>query len=120
MVNEIGKWSFIIGAILAIVLGVLEGAGIGLGVTGPWLILLLLIIGLVIGIVNITAKEVHNFLVAAIAVLVSAGVANLTVANTLFSPLGTIIAAVANNLILVIAPAALIVALRTVYGFAAE
>ncbi|MBW2996410.1 hypothetical protein KY332_03860 [Candidatus Woesearchaeota archaeon] len=119
MASALGKWAFIIGALLAVLLGILEGVGQALG-TNAWLVLLLLVLGLVIGFVNIAAKEVQPFLVAAIAVLVAAGAANLVAANTLFSPLGAILVAVVKDVVLVVAPAALIVALRAVYGFAAE
>ncbi len=119
MVNQLGKWAFIIGALLAVLMGILEGVGQTLG-TNVWLILLLLVLGLVIGFVNITAKEVQPFLVASIAVLVAVTSANLVAANTLFSPLGNILQAVVRDVVLVVAPAALIVALRAVYGFAAE
>ena len=119
MANQVGKWAFIVGALLAVLLGILEGVGQTLG-TNVWLVLLLLVLGLVIGFVNITAKEVQPFLVASIAVLVAAGAANLVAANTLFSPLGGILVAVVKDVVLVVAPAALVVALRAVYGFAAE
>jgi len=119
MVNQVGKWAFIIGALLAVLLGILEGVGQALG-ANAWLVLLLLVLGLVIGFVNISAKEVQPFLVAAIAVLAAATAANLVVANTLFAPLGTILAAVVKDVVLVVAPAALVVSLRAVYGFAAE
>ena len=119
MANEIGKWAFIIGALLAVLMGILESVGQALG-TNLWLILLLLVAGLVIGFVNISAKEVQGFLVASVAVLLAAGAANLVAANTLFSPLGDILANIAKDVVLVVAPAALIVALRAVYGFAAE
>ena len=119
MANQIGKWAFIIGALLAVLMGILEGVGQVLG-TNAWLVLLLLVLGLVIGFVNISAKEVQPFLVASIAVLAGAVAANLAAGNTLFAPLGDILAAVAKDIVLVVAPAALIVALRAVYGFAAE
>lgn len=119
MANEVGKWAFIVGALLAVLLGILEGVGNALG-TNVWLVLLLLVLGLVIGFVNITAKEVQPFLVASIAILVTAGASNLVAANTLFSPLGGILGAIAKDIVLVVAPAALIVAVRAVYGFAAE
>ncbi len=119
MANQVGKWAFIVGALLAVLMGILEAVGQDLG-TNVWLVLLLLVLGLVIGFVNISAKEVQPFLVASIAVLVTAVAANLVVGNTLFAPLGDILVNVANDVVLVVAPAALIVALRAVYGFAAE
>ena len=115
----IGKWAFIIGALLAIVMGILEAVGNAIG-TNEWLVLVLLVAGVLIGIVNITAKEVEPFLVASIAVLATAAGANLMAANTLFSPLGTLLADIVKDVALVVAPAALIVALRAVYSFAAD
>ena len=119
MANQVGKWAFIIGALLAVLMGILEAVGQPLG-TNAWLVLLLLVAGLVIGFVNISAKEAQPFLVASVAVLLAAGAANLVAANTLFSPLGALLAAVVKDIVLVVAPAALVVALRAVYGFAAE
>ena len=58
--------------------------------------------------------------VAAIAITVTAVAANLGAGNTLFDPLGNILVAIVNDTVLVIAPAALVVALRAAYGFAAE
>ena len=120
MANQIGKWAFIVGIVLAIIMGI--GAGLGQGwASNEWLLLLLLIAGLAVGIVNITAKEVQGFLIGAIAVLVTAVAANLMQINTLMIPkLGNILENIISMVVLVIAPAALIVALRAVYGFAAE
>lgn len=118
MSKEVGKWAFIIGAVLAVIMGIGAGLGQAWG-ANAWLMLLLVVLGLVVGFVNITAKEVQGFLIAAIAVL-AAGTANLGYANTLVAKLGDILSGIIAMVILVVAPAALIVALRAVYGFAAE
>ncbi len=89
MAKDIGKWAFIIGALLAVLMGILEAVGQPLG-TNAWLVLLLLVLGLVIGFVNISAKEVQPFLVASIAVLLTAVAANLAAEKTQFDALGTI------------------------------
>jgi len=119
MASQLGKGAFIIGAVLAVILGILEGVGQALG-TNAWLVLLLVVLGLIVGFVNIKAKEVQPFLVAAIAITVTAVAANLGAGNTLFDPLGSILVAIVNDIVLVIAPAALVVAGRAAYGFAAE
>ena len=118
MSKEIGKWAFIIGAVLAVIMGIGVGLGQAWG-SNAWAVLVLVVLGLVVGFVNITAKEVQGFLIAAIAVL-AANTANLAAANTIVAKLGDILSGIVVNVILVIAPAALIVALRAVYGFAAE
>ena len=116
--NLIGKWAFIVGAVLAVILGI--GDGLNQAWAGNmWLLVLLIVAGLIVGIVNITAKEVEGFLVASIAVLV-ASTANLGALVPGLPQLGAILASIVSELMIVIAPAALIVALRAIYAFAAE
>ena len=118
MANQLGKWAFIIGAVLAIIAGI--GAGLGQAfAAGPWITAILVILGLVVGFVNISAKEVQGFLVASIAIL-AAGTASLSTLIPGVLQIGAILDGVVAKSIVLIAPAALIVALRAVYGFAAE
>lgn len=116
--NQVGKWAFLIGVVLAVITGIGSGLAQEWG-TNPWLMLLLVVLGLVVGFVNITAKEVQGFLVASIALLV-VGAANLSSINTLVPSLGSILEGIVNMVVLIVAPAALIVCLRAIYGFAAE
>ncbi len=118
MVNQVGKWAFIIGAVIAIITGI--GAGLNQAwANNAWLTALMVVIGLVVGFVNITSKEVEGFLIASVAVLI-ANTANLAALIPGVLQIGSILAGVVAKSLIVIAPAALIVALRTVYGFAAE
>ena len=118
MAKDLGKWAFIIGAVLALVMGI--AAGLGQAWAGnTWLTVILVAAGLIVGFVNISAKEVQPFLVAAIAVL-AANTANLAVLFPGLTQLGAILAGIVAKLLVVIAPAALIVGLRAVYKFAAE
>jgi hypothetical protein len=119
MANQVGKWAFIIGVVLAVIMGIGAGLGQAWG-TNQWLVLLLLVAGLVVGVVNITAKEVQGFLIASIAILAAAAAANLAQVNVLVPKVGAILNSIVAMVVLVVAPAALIVALRAVYGFAAE
>ena len=122
MANQTGKWAFIIGAVLAIIAGI--GAGLGHDfAANAWLTAILVILGLVVGFVNISAKEVQGFLIASIAILATGaitGTANLASLIPGVPQIGLILAGVVAKSIILIAPAALIVALRAVYGFAAE
>jgi len=118
MAEAIGKWSFLIGVVIALI------AGIGMGVgqawaNNTWITMLLVLAGLAVGIVNITAKETQAFLVAAIAVLV-ANTANLNTILPGAEAIGMILAGIVSKIVIVVAPAALVVALRAVYRFAAE
>lgn len=100
---KIGKWAFIIGVLLAVF-----SAFIQTSVTTTILVGL----GLVVGFLNISDKEVEKFLIATIAMLV--------IGTTSFSALivsGTYvnnIQAILNNFVSFVSAAAIVVALKTV------
>ncbi len=93
--GQLGAWSFILGLALAIILAFVN-------VNLEWLLILL---GLVVGLLNVQDKEVHNFLLAALTLIVvgSAGV------NTLGIPL------ILQNIVTFVSPAAVIVSIKAVY-----
>ena len=110
MDHAIGHYSFIIGVALAVILGIFSAFT---DQTQSWMILTLFILGLIVGILNISAKEITPFLVASIALLL-AGSANVLILNTLVNPLGTIISAILTNIKIFVAPAAIVVSLKAV------
>ena len=103
--KKIGEWSFIAGVLLAIVAG-LAATLLPMSIVA----IVLVIFGVLVGLLNIGAKETTNFLVAAIAILLTgaAGLQNLPT-------IGTYLAPVLSNIAAFVAPAALIVALKTIY-----
>lgn len=100
---KIGEWAFLAGVIIALLVGLFTGAG-ATGTTATILVAL----GAIVGLINITEKQTTGYLVAAIALLIagSAGLGTL--------PFGTQISAMLSNIVLFVAPAAVIVALKTV------
>ena len=102
---KLGHWAFIVGIIIAIIAGLVPAW------QTPTITWVLVILGLVVGLLNITAKETIEFLVAAIALLVigSAGA---------IPALGTIILSILANIVAFVAPAALVVALKSIYSLA--
>ena len=91
-------------------------AGLGSSALGAWfwlVTLILVVLGLVVGFLNIGEKEVNNFLIAAIAV-VSVGTVNLGV----IPDIGTFLMSMVQNVAAVVAPAALVVAWTSVHTLA--
>jgi uncharacterized membrane-anchored protein len=80
--EKIARWAFVAGVIIAIVMGLVVGvmaniAGYQVPPTDPnvisasaYVTLILVILGIVIGFISVTSKEVTPFLVAAIALVV--------------------------------------------------
>ena len=108
-----GIWAFLVGAILAVVMAV-GSAATQAWAGNAWLVFALVVLGLIVGILNITKEETHGFLMAAVALLV-AKTANLSAINALIPFVGTFLEAVVSNAITLVAPAAVVVALMSVY-----
>jgi len=104
--EQIGGWAFIIGLVIAVLAGL---------VTVPdylstWV---LVILGLIVGFLNIGDKETTGFLIATIALL-SVGGAGLSAIPTI----GTYLESVLTFVVVFVAPAAVVVAVKQVYNIA--
>jgi hypothetical protein len=101
----IGFWCFIIGLVLAVVCGIIAPAN-------DIVIIILVIFGIIIGFLNITAKEIMLFLLAVIA---------LIVAGNVFAPLKLAgIGGMLGNMLFYVstlmAPAAVIAAIKALWA----
>lgn len=106
--NKLGNWAFIIGFIIAILAGLLMKS------LNLWVVSLLVILGLVVGFLNVTQKEATAFLVASIALL-AAGTADLGLFQDYIN-LSQALKAIG----IFVAPAAIIVAIKQVYSLASK
>jgi hypothetical protein len=100
---HIGKWSFIVGVILAILAGFIDAV---------WPAVVLAILGLIVGFLNVSAKEILHYLVAVIALLLigAAGISALTVLGGFVDVVQVMIA----NFIVFVAASGLVVAIKTI------
>jgi hypothetical protein len=105
VLSLIGFWAFIIGLVLALVAGILLPAN-------TVIIIVLIILGLIIGFLNITAKEIMLFLVATIALIVVGNVFTPLTVLDIGKFLGSILAYVAT----LMAPAAIVVAIKALWA----
>ena len=107
MARKIGSWAFMIGIVLAILAGLMPA------MQTPTVTWVLVILGLIVGFLNITERETVEFLVAAVALLIVGSAGSLPA-------LGTIILSVLENIVAFVAPAALVVAIKSIYSLAQE
>ena len=113
MEQKIGSWAFIIGVVLAIIIGLL-GTNI-FGGAATWLPLVFVLLGTAIGFLNVSARESTPFLVAVIALLAASGV-NWSVIPGIGDYLGAIFQLIAA----LMAPAAIIVGIKEVWSLASN
>jgi len=124
--EKMAEWAFIIFVIIAIIAGLAVGymawpdSGTDLATvldTNGWILLVMLILGIIVGVVSISTKEVMPFLIAAIALIAIRG--------EIFAPLEIIHPLLkywsmymVNYIVAFVAPAAVIIAIKQVYTLA--
>ena len=116
MEKQIGNYSFIIGVILAVVLGL---AAPRLGAATAWLWSLLIVLGLVVGFLNVTGKETKEFLLVTVSLVVVAfaGSAQITSWSNV-ELIGPYLKGIFDSILAFVVPASVIVGLKDVWGMA--
>ena len=108
MNGKIGHWAFVLGVLVAIFAGLIPQLQVS---TVTWVLVAL---GLVVGLLNITAKETQDFLIASVALII----ASSSAASLL--PLGFMVVQMLSNIVTFVFPAALIVALKAIWSLAQD
>ncbi|PJA18603.1 MAG: hypothetical protein COX63_02075 [Candidatus Diapherotrites archaeon CG_4_10_14_0_2_um_filter_31_5] len=106
--EKIGELAFILGVVIALIAGVAFNY---LGSLAGWVPLVLVILGIIVGLLNIKDKETTPFLIASIALLATGAVDSFRIIDEVLNPLGTILYYIFANIAVFVAPAALIVAI---------
>ena len=121
--GKIGEWAYLVSVVIAVLAGVAAAAGFG---ASAWVAVLLVILGAVVGLLNISEKETTAFLVATVALIVASLGADPTGASGTFAVLnvipglGTLINAIVANIAVFAAPAAIIVAVKAIMNLASK
>lgn len=115
--SNLGNILFTIGVVLSLILGV------GAALNSSWVdnelfALILVVIGLIVGFSNITAKEVTPFLIGTVTLIIANTAANLSVFDYLINNVGTFITTSLSAFMMVVGAAAVIVSFKAVYGLA--
>ena len=120
--NELGAWSFLIGVVLAIVIGVVTVLIPipALSKFSPQIYGILVILGIIIGFWNVpTGKDSQTFLIAgAVLVIVSRFGMESVTGSLIGIGIGDLVASVFGALLVLFVPATIIVALKAVFSIA--
>ena len=115
MESKMGEWAFIIGVLIAIAIGLFAG-NLGQNLQG-WLVLLLVVLGLIVGLLNVSEKETTPFLVAAAALLIT-GTAGSSLA--IIPVIGSYLQDIVMNIAVFVTPATIVVALKAIQSLAKD
>lgn len=108
--KKLGAWTFVAGFVISLLIGLFANTISSLTLT------VLVVLGLIVGFLNITENEVHGFLLSSIAFLLVASAANVAILPIF----GSTVQVMLNSLVLFIAPATLVVAIRQVFLLARD
>jgi len=113
--KKIGQYSFIVGVIIAVLLGLAIPT---LADATPLLVSLLILLGLIVGFLNVANKQTNEFLIVGVVlVLLSyAGGAGTTLGGVMY--IGSYLQGVFQGLLAFIIPAVVIVALKNIWALA--
>ena len=106
--NLIGSWAFLIGVILSIIVGF-----VGSRVLSPTILTILVVLGLIVGLLNITRAEAGSFLISG-AVLVIVSSLGSTTLEVAIPALGRVL----DALLAIFVPATITVAIRNSFSLA--
>jgi hypothetical protein len=116
MLAKVGAWAFIVGVVIALVAGFVPTNMQSL-VTG-----VLVVVGLIVGFMNVTEKETTPFLMAAVAIMIALYTAGSAIDRSVetLGIVGTYLLVVMQSVNVFVFPATIVVALKAIYALAKD
>jgi hypothetical protein len=112
LLAKVGVWAFIMGMIVAIVAGFLESA-----LTTP----ILVAVGILVGLLNVSEKEAKGFLLAAVSIMIAVYTAGGQLSNlATLGAVGDYLKSLMMNINVFVFPATIVVAVRAIYALAKD
>ncbi|MEK6897836.1 MAG: hypothetical protein AABX28_00595 [Nanoarchaeota archaeon] len=120
--NKIGAWAFLIGVILAVVIGLSTTLFISISaltIYSKQIYAVLVLLGIVVGYMNATGRDSQTFLIAGAVLVIVSRFGMDSVSGTLIGiGIGDAVSSIFGALLALFAPATIIVALKTVFSIA--
>jgi hypothetical protein len=107
VIQKIGSWAFLIGVIIAIIAGFWKLNTIMTAV--------LIILGLIVGFLNVTGKETTPFLLATVALVIVT-----YFGGNVLAPVSDTLQQILNAIIVFVIPSTIVVALKAIYALASD
>lgn len=111
---QFGSWAFIIGVVLALIVGILGNF------LNPNLVALsvsiLIVMGLVVGFLNVTENETNTFLMSTVSLVIVTGLGTSVLGS--IPLIGPSMSSTLGKVMIFIIPATVVVALKAIYSVA--
>jgi|LSQX01.1.fsa_nt_gb hypothetical protein len=113
--NLIGAYTFLIGVILAVVVGILQKT-LGISETNSLPYAVLVVLGIFIGFIRFSDKDSFSFLIASLSLVIVSGFGQTALVYVSSVPILSSLSAVLAALMVMFVPATIIVALKLVFS----
>ncbi|MBI5398625.1 hypothetical protein HZB03_04130 [Candidatus Woesearchaeota archaeon] len=110
MVQKVGSWAFIAGLLIAVVAGFWP--------IGPAVTSVLIVLGLVVGFLNVTGAETQSFLFASVSLVIVASLGGNVLSS--IQAVGPVLQNIFSTIVLFVLPATIVVCLKAIYALASE
>ncbi len=111
MNEDVGKYAYIVGVIAAVIVGALANY---LGAAVTWLTSLIILAGLIVGFMNITTKEIKDFLLVSVVLVIVAGLGGAAGTLAAVEVIGPYLSGIFTQLLAFVVPATVVVALKEI------
>ena len=110
LVARVGSWTFIVGVIVALLIGIFNQT------PSPAATTVLIVLGLIVGLLNVTGRETTPFLLASVSLVIVSNMGGPVLADV--ATIGSTLQAIFNSITTFVIPATIIVALKAIYALA--
>ena len=115
--NLIGAYAFLVGVILATLVGILQQS-LDVAKTSSLPYVILVLLGVMVGFFNFNDKDSYTFLLASLSLVIVSGFGQTALIYVATVPILSSLTAVLSALMVMFVPATIIVALKTVFSIA--
>lgn len=108
--QSIGSWAFLLGAVVAVISGALLPDKSATPTVTSFLVLL----GTIVGLLNITTKETSSFLLASVSLVLVSALGGSVVSSVV--SVGQYLGAILDSILVFVVPATIVVALKAIFS----
>jgi len=109
--SSLGSLSFLFGAVIAILVGVVNPNSASTILTS-----LLILLGIIVGFLNVTTKESNSFLIATVSLVIVSALGGTVLGQVAL--IGNYLEGVLMSILTFVIPATIIVAIKSIYALA--
>ena len=113
VLTKVGSWSFLLGVLIAIIGGAISPGGLTTIITS-----VLIVLGLISGLLNVTQKETTKFLLAAVSLAIITAFGGEVLSAV--ARIGLYLEGILASILTFVIPAAIVVSLKSIYSLAAD